>query len=190
MPRPGIRPAGATPLILSKRHPDRVKVIVIEGAERLLWPRRGDNRDAVSSVLNIADGIRSVIEAAGRAGGSRPIGGAASAAESRRNQQPTNPCSSPSSFRRRARSFQPTTTMTTLSIVAPSALLLGFLLIASGRRRIRGRHSADSQRTAAEDLPDTAKLAGEPLRIVLSDHSGPGAVLRDRLMTSPSTRDP
>jgi len=41
----------------NKRHPDRVKVIVIEDAERLLWPRRSDNRDAVSSVLNIADGL-------------------------------------------------------------------------------------------------------------------------------------
>jgi hypothetical protein len=41
----------------NKRHPDRIKVIVIEDAERLLWPRRGDNRDAVSSVLNIADGL-------------------------------------------------------------------------------------------------------------------------------------
>jgi hypothetical protein len=41
----------------NKRHPDRIKVIVIEDAERLLWPRRGDNREAVSSVLNIADGL-------------------------------------------------------------------------------------------------------------------------------------
>jgi len=41
----------------NKRHPDRIKVIVIEDAERLLWPRRSDNRDAVSSVLNIADGL-------------------------------------------------------------------------------------------------------------------------------------
>jgi hypothetical protein len=41
----------------NKRHPDRVKVIVIEDAERLLWPRDGDNREAVSSVLNIADGL-------------------------------------------------------------------------------------------------------------------------------------
>lgn len=41
----------------NKRHPDRIKVIVIEDAERLLWPRRCDNREAVSSVLNIADGL-------------------------------------------------------------------------------------------------------------------------------------
>lgn len=41
----------------NKRHPDRIKVIVIEDAERLLWPRQADNREAVSSVLNIADGL-------------------------------------------------------------------------------------------------------------------------------------
>jgi hypothetical protein len=41
----------------NKRHPDRIKVIVIEDAERLLWPRAGDNREAVSSLLNIADGL-------------------------------------------------------------------------------------------------------------------------------------
>jgi hypothetical protein len=41
----------------NKRHPDRVKVIVIEDAEELLWPRGRGNRDMVSSVLNIADGL-------------------------------------------------------------------------------------------------------------------------------------
>ncbi len=41
----------------NKRHPDRIKVLVIEDAERLLWPRRADNRAAVSAVLNIADGL-------------------------------------------------------------------------------------------------------------------------------------
>ena len=39
------------------RHADRVKVIVMEDAERLLWRRNGDNREAVSSLLNIADGL-------------------------------------------------------------------------------------------------------------------------------------
>jgi hypothetical protein len=39
------------------RHSDRVKVIVMEDAERLLWRRNGDNREAVSSLLNIADGL-------------------------------------------------------------------------------------------------------------------------------------
>lgn len=39
------------------RYADRVKVIVMEDAERLLWRRDGDNREAVSSLLNIADGL-------------------------------------------------------------------------------------------------------------------------------------
>lgn len=39
------------------RHADRIKVIVMEDAERLLWRRNGDNREAVSSLLNIADGL-------------------------------------------------------------------------------------------------------------------------------------
>jgi hypothetical protein len=38
-------------------HADRVKVIVMEDSERLLWQRKGDNREAVSSLLNIADGL-------------------------------------------------------------------------------------------------------------------------------------
>ena len=41
-----------------------------------------------------------------------------------------------------------------------------------------------------ERLPDSASLAGVPLRILLSDRSGPGAVLRDTLMIRPSTHDP
>ena len=39
------------------RHGGRVKVIVLEDADRLLWRRGGDNREAVSSLLNIADGL-------------------------------------------------------------------------------------------------------------------------------------
>jgi hypothetical protein len=39
------------------RHGDNVKVIVMEDAERLLWRRQGDNREAVSTILNIADGL-------------------------------------------------------------------------------------------------------------------------------------
>ncbi|MHA3772905.1 AAA family ATPase [Verrucomicrobiota bacterium sgz303538] len=41
----------------NRRHPDKVKVIVLEDAERLLWARGGDNREAVSSILNVADGL-------------------------------------------------------------------------------------------------------------------------------------
>ena len=39
------------------RHGQRVKVIILEDADRLLWRRGGDNREAVSSLLNIADGL-------------------------------------------------------------------------------------------------------------------------------------
>lgn len=39
------------------RHPDRVKVIIMEDADRLLWRRGTDNREAVASLLNIADGL-------------------------------------------------------------------------------------------------------------------------------------
>ena len=39
------------------KHGDRVKVIILEDADRLLWRRGGDNREAVSSLLNIADGL-------------------------------------------------------------------------------------------------------------------------------------
>jgi len=45
-------------------------------------------------------------------------------------------------------------------------------------------------RIPLERLPDSASLAGVPLRILLSDRSGPGALLRDTLMIRPSTRDP
>jgi hypothetical protein len=39
------------------RHADKVKVIMLEDAERLLWRRGSDNRESVSSLLNIADGM-------------------------------------------------------------------------------------------------------------------------------------
>src|SRR5262249_7025054 len=39
------------------QHSERVKVIVIEDAERLLLRRDSENSEAVSSLLNIADGL-------------------------------------------------------------------------------------------------------------------------------------
>lgn len=41
----------------NERHPDKVKVVVLEDAERLLWSNRQDTREAVSALLNIADGL-------------------------------------------------------------------------------------------------------------------------------------
>jgi len=39
------------------RHPKAVKVIVMEDAEKILFQRRSDNNEAVSALLNIADGL-------------------------------------------------------------------------------------------------------------------------------------
>jgi hypothetical protein len=41
----------------NRQHPTRVKVVVLEDAERILLGRQSDNRDAVAAVLNIADGL-------------------------------------------------------------------------------------------------------------------------------------
>ena len=41
----------------NKTHPDRTKVIVMEDAERVLLRRESDNHNAVSALLNIADGL-------------------------------------------------------------------------------------------------------------------------------------
>lgn len=81
--------------------------------------------------------------------------------------------------------------------------LVAFFVIAIARL---GAHSASAIRPRVPErdivppetretipldrLPDSASLAGTPLRILLSDRSGPGAALRDSLMIRPSTRDP
>ena len=80
--------------------------------------------------------------------------------------------------------------MTTLTTIARKILLLGFMLTAAGRRRIRERHATDPAPTVPQDLPENSTLAGVPLRILLSDRSGPGALMRDTLTCRPSTRDP
>ncbi len=38
-------------------HPDEVKVIIMEDAEKILFQRRSDNNESVSALLNIADGL-------------------------------------------------------------------------------------------------------------------------------------
>jgi hypothetical protein len=40
-----------------RRHPNEVKVIIMEDAEKILLQRRSDNNEAVSALLNIADGL-------------------------------------------------------------------------------------------------------------------------------------
>jgi len=86
--------------------------------------------------------------------------------------------------------------MTIPMILGPGVLLAGLLLFAFARRR-RSRRSAPRRPVASElrgdhppdGLPYKGSLAGVPLRILLSDRSGPGGLLRDTLMTRPSTRD-
>ena len=58
---------------------------------------------------------------------------------------------------------------------AASILSLAVLLALSTRRR----------RPPTKPLPDSAKLAGVPLRRLLDDPCGPGAVLRDMLTHHP-----
>jgi hypothetical protein len=91
--------------------------------------------------------------------------------------------------------------MTEPIILSLGAVLAGVLLAVVARWRIfrraviwhprtKGRPVASGLPGAQSDsLPYKGSLAGVPLRILLSDRSGPGGVLRDTLMTLPSTRD-
>ena len=92
--------------------------------------------------------------------------------------------------------------MTIPTILGQGVLLLGLILAAIARLGAR-RHPAiprphpkrdstapDSRiRIHPDRWPGTHSLAGVPLRILLSDRSGPGALLRDTLLIRPSTRD-
>jgi hypothetical protein len=89
------------------------------------------------------------------------------------------------------------TLITILTIVGPGALLLGFVVAARNRRQALRRISTASSdpckrlgKIDSEMLPDTCTLGGVPLRILLSDAAGPGAVLRDSLMIRPPTHGP
>ncbi len=65
--------------------------------------------------------------------------------------------------------------MTILSILGPTMSLAVLATFAAHRR----------SRPPAESLPDSAKLGGVPLRRLLDDPCGPGAVLRDMLTHHP-----
>ena len=81
-------------------------------------------------------------------------------------------------------------------ILGPAVLLAAVLLFAFAQRS-RSRRSATRPPVASElrgehppnSLPYKGSLAGVPLRILLSDRSGPGGLLRDTLLTRPSARD-
>ena len=88
------------------------------------------------------------------------------------------------------------------AILGLGVFLIGFLLVALARLETQSRTAVQhrcperdavvpepSASIPLDRLPDSASLAGVPLRILLSDHSGPGALLRDTLTIRPSTRD-
>jgi hypothetical protein len=92
--------------------------------------------------------------------------------------------------------------MTIPTILGQGVLLFGILLLALLRLGTRKRsatphlhserHSVASEpreRVQPERWPDSRSLAGMPLRILLSDRSGPGTLLRDTLTIRPSTHD-
>lgn len=67
------------------------------------------------------------------------------------------------------------------------ALLFGSILAAFSRAETRER----AERRASPPGPRSPRgtMAGIPLEILLSDRSGPGAMLRDTLLHRPSERD-
>jgi len=79
--------------------------------------------------------------------------------------------------------------MTIPAILGHGVFLLASLL--AGFARPGSRHRSETRRhgranaVEPERLPDSASLAGVPLRILLSDRSGPGGLLKDTLMTRP-----
>lgn len=77
-----------------------------------------------------------------------------------------------------------------LSILEHGVFLLSLLMLAFVRLRFRthGYHRR-RHRIAPDHMSDCHSLAGVPLRILLSDRSGPGAVLRDTLRIRPSSHD-
>ena len=88
------------------------------------------------------------------------------------------------------------------TILGQGVFLIGLLLLpfarpGSQRRLAIQRRSSEHDAVVPEPpaklpldrLPDSASLAGVPLRILLSDRSGPGALLRDTLLIRPSTHD-
>jgi hypothetical protein len=77
--------------------------------------------------------------------------------------------------------------MTIQEVLGHGVLVSGLFLIAFTRPRFRRRNYHET--VHLKNLPDSASLAGVPLRILLSDPSGPGMLLRDTLVNRPSTRD-
>lgn len=86
--------------------------------------------------------------------------------------------------------------MSLTSILGYGALVFASLIATIARLRPRSSSALRIQPDSEADTPKPRapiplddKLAGVPMKILLSDRSGPGAVLRDTLMTRPSRFD-
>src|SRR5688500_17482921 len=94
--------------------------------------------------------------------------------------------------------FMPIPTILGQGVFLMGTLLVAFARLGSQRRSAIQAKSPVRDAVAPEPrgkvplkrLPDSSSLAGVPLRVLLTDRSGPGALLRDTLMIRPSTRDP
>jgi hypothetical protein len=82
------------------------------------------------------------------------------------------------------------------TILGYGVFLIGLLQVAFARSRFQNRSANGNTvatearaRISSDRFPDSTSLAGVPLRILLSDRSGPGALLRDTLMICPTTLD-
>jgi hypothetical protein len=75
------------------------------------------------------------------------------------------------------------------TILGQGVFLIGFLLVAFARPGSPGLSRRKLAREPLDRLPDSSSLAGVPLRILHSERSGPGALLRDTLMIFPSTHE-
>ena len=66
-----------------------------------------------------------------------------------------------------------------------------FHVIEFAKWRTESRPSVEEPREQIphDRLPDSHALSGVPMRILLSDRSGPGGLLRDTLLIRPSSRD-
>lgn len=64
-------------------------------------------------------------------------------------------------------------------------LLISLPLVACIRWRGRRRRTSPRDGIPLDRLPDSCTLSGVPLRILLSDRSGPGPLLRDMLHVRP-----
>jgi hypothetical protein len=82
--------------------------------------------------------------------------------------------------------------MSIFTTLSHGALFVGAVAVTVVRFRPARKTATDPKPGSlpeSENAPDNRKLAGQPLRILLSDRSGPGPALRDALMIRPSGKD-